>query len=79
MQMRCEGTKTILTVEKSICIIIKMKCDWNRNLVHINPNFTGRTQDNNMFKSSASNCIRVAMLVHNAGSEPVDHPFQGYI
>ena len=28
-------------------------CDWNMNLVHIDSNFTGRTQDNNMYMSSA--------------------------
>ena len=28
-------------------------CDWNMNLVHIDSIFTGRTQDNNMYMSSA--------------------------
>ena len=28
-------------------------CDWNMNLVHIDSNFTGRTQDNTMYMSSA--------------------------
>ena len=27
-------------------------CDWNMNLVHIDSNFTGRTQDNNMYMFS---------------------------
>ena len=28
-------------------------CDWNMNLVHIDSNYTGRTQDNTMYMSSA--------------------------
>lgn len=34
------------------CINVQLVCDWNRNLVHIDPNYTGRTQDNDMFMAS---------------------------
>ena len=34
------------------CINVQVVCDWNRNLVHIDPNYTGRTQDNDMFMAS---------------------------
>ncbi len=34
-------------------MIVLVVCDWNMNLMYIDSNFTGRTQDNNMYMSSA--------------------------
>ena len=34
-------------------INVLVVCDWNMNLVHVDSNFTGRTQDNDMYMSSA--------------------------
>ena len=32
-------------------INVLVVCDWNMNLVHVDSNFTGRTQDNDMYMS----------------------------
>ena len=34
------------------CINVQVVCDWNKNLVHVDSNYTGRTQDNDMFMGS---------------------------
>ena len=34
------------------CLNVQVMCDWNMNLVHVDSNFSGRTQDNDMFESS---------------------------
>ncbi|KAK8813769.1 hypothetical protein WA556_000341 [Blastocystis sp. ATCC 50177/Nand II] len=33
-------------------INVLIVCDWNKNLVYVEPEFTGRTQDNDMFNNS---------------------------
>lgn len=33
-------------------INVLVVCDWNKNLVYVEPGFTGRTQDNDMFNNS---------------------------
>ena len=38
--------------EESAAVVLVI-CDWNMNGVHIDNNFTGRTQDNTMYMSSA--------------------------
>ena len=34
------------------CLNVQVMCDWNMNLVHVDPNYSGRTQDNDMYMSS---------------------------
>ena len=41
------GRKSLLQMN------VLVVCDWNMNMVHIDNNFTGRTQDNSMYMSSA--------------------------
>ena len=33
-------------------INVLVVCDWNKNLVYVEPGFTGKTQDNDMFNKS---------------------------
>ena len=53
MQMRCEGEKKRLLLPKGVCLHqCANTCDWNKNLVHVDSNYTRKTQDNDMFMGS---------------------------
>lgn len=45
------------------CINVQVVCDWNRNRVHIDPNYTGRTQDDDMFMGSFFSAFSMALIV----------------
>lgn len=34
------------------CLNVQVVCDWNKNIVHVDTNYSGRTQDNDMFMAS---------------------------
>lgn len=60
MQMRCEGGgETTSTAERGMLASMCKQSDWNKNLVHVDSYYTGRTQDNDMFMGSPlSDCLR---------------------